>query len=118
MTNIKTHIDQAIRNIELDREQTLRQVEQRVMQEKILPYNREIDEARDRAIQQLTVEREESIKAVQEKYTKEKSDILTSSEQRKKEHAAEVVAKEAAALLAEYDMTITALKATLSKTEE
>lgn len=104
---IRVHIEQAIRNLEAEKEQVLRQAEQRVMQEKIVPFNREIDLARDKAI-----------KALQDKFEADKQDILVKSEQHKKEHAEEVVATEAAPLLAQYEMTIAALKETLGDTEE
>lgn len=112
---IRAYIEQAIRSIEVEKEQALRQVKERVMQEKIVPFNRETDSLRDKAIQQLSVKHNEAVRALQDKFAEDKADILAKSEQHKKEFADKVVAEEATELIAEYDIAIAKLKETLGE---
>lgn len=115
---IRTHIEQAIRNLEAEKQQKLREVEQRVTQDKIAPYNKEIDTARDKAIQQLSTELNAQIKELQDNFALKKEEITAMSEQRKKEYANDVVFAEAGSLIAEYDYTIAELKKHLKDTQE
>lgn len=117
MSNIRTHIEQAIRNIEIEKDQELRKVRDHLYAEKIVPFNRETDALRDKAIQQLSAKHEESVRALREQFEKDKADILAKSEQHKKDYATEVVNEEASALIKEYDATIAALKKTLGDKE-
>lgn len=115
---IKTYVEQAIRNLEAEKQQKLREVEQHVTQEKIAPYNREIDTARDKAIQQLSAELNQQVKELQDKFALKREEITSMSEQRKKEYAADIVLVEAGSLIAEYDYTIAELKKLLKDTQE
>lgn len=115
---MKQILEQAIREMEAKRDAELRVIEQRIMQEKILPFNREIDEARDKALQQLAAEYNESVKALQEKFDKDKNDIILASEQHKKEKADGLISAEAGSLVAEYGMMIAEVQRSLDKIKE
>lgn len=115
---MKAYIEQAIRSIEAQKEQKIREVEQRVMQEKILPFNREIDQSRDLAIQQLSSEYNEAVKVLQDKFAKDKNDIIVASDQHKKENADKLIASETASVEAEFGMIIAELESTLNKVKE
>lgn len=115
---IRGHIEQAIRGIEAEKEAAKRDIEQRVMQEQIIPFNREIDESRDRAIQQLSTEYNVAVNALQEKFAKDKNDIIVASEQHKKEKADAVISAATASVEAEYGMFIAELTNSLNKAKE
>lgn len=115
---IRGHIEQAIRSIEAEKEQKLREVEQRVMQEKVLPFNREIDESRDKAIQQLSTEYNVAVNALQEKFAKDKNDIILASEQHKKVNADAIISAESKSVEEEYGIIIAELTNSLNKVKE
>lgn len=118
MANIKAYIEQAIRSIEAEKEQEIRKVKERVMAEKIVPFNREKDELRDNAVQQKANELNEAIKVLQEQFAKDKADIYAKTEQRKKENAESVISAETAIIVSEYNATIVELKKTLGEPQE
>lgn len=115
---MKAYIEQAIRGIETEKEQKLREVEQRVVQEKILPFNREVDEVRDREIQKLTADYNEQLRVLQNKFESDKNAHIVASEERKKENASAVIAVETETVTAKYNKIIENLQLSLSAIEE
>lgn len=83
----KQQIESAIRSIEAERDQRLRAVEQKVYQEKIAPYNADIDKSRDESIAKLQAEFNVDIQKRQEKFNADKTAIITAGEANKKNHA-------------------------------
>lgn len=115
---IKQHIEQTINNIRSEKEQAIRIAEQRAIQEKIMPYNADIDEKRDKAVQQLTTEFNANVKALQEDFDKKKNEIIVSCEEDKKKNQQTVIATETALISMEYDKTISTLTAALNSVNE
>lgn len=83
----KQQIENAIRNIEVERDQKLRAVEQRVYQEKIAPYNADIDKQRDESMSKLQSDFNADIQKRQEKFNADKATIIAACEANKKNHA-------------------------------
>lgn len=71
----KQYIESAIRGIEVEMEQKLKDLQQQVIRDKIVPFNAEIDKDRDEALRKL-----------QEKYNEDRGTIITASEDKKKEN--------------------------------
>lgn len=115
---MRAYIEQAIRNVQARKEQKLRDARQAVMQDKILPYNRDIDEARDKAIQQLTLQYNEDVQKLQREFDEKKNSIILDGEEHKKKNEETVLMAETAAITAECDDIIRDLENTLSKIKE
>lgn len=99
MANINAYIDQAIRNIEAERDQQIAAKKAEIMQEKVVPKNAEIDQKRDNALNEL-----------QEKYAIDRQAIIGASEKQKTENANAIINAETASISYEYDIKIAELK--------
>lgn len=110
---IKQHIEQAIRSIETEKEQAIRLAEQKVMQEKVVPYNASIDEKKDAAVQQLTAKFNTDVQALQEQFAKDKAEVISACENDKAKNQRTVIATESALVSMEYDKAIASLKSSL-----
>jgi hypothetical protein len=108
---IKTHLEEAVRKIEYDRERAIQIERDRVTREEILPYNQEIDKARDAAIAQRQGAMNEQIRSHQEAFSKERQEFIDGADRKKKEHAEMVLNSAVAVVSAEYDKHIGKLKA-------
>ncbi len=115
---IKKYIEQTIRNLEAERDNELRTLEQRITQEKIVPFNREADIRKDKAIEQKTNAFNAQVSALQETFAKEKQDIIVANENYKKENAERILAAESAFIMAKYSATIERLTKMLNDEEE
>lgn len=118
MDTIKTVVEQAIRNIKAEKEQELRNITQRVTQEKIVPFNREADIRRDDAIKQETDSLNAQIATLQAEFAKKKDEIVLANETYKKNHAEQVIATETAVLNEKYDKAIAELEESLKRIGE
>lgn len=115
---IKKHIEQAIRNLEAERDNELHTLEQRITQEKIVPFNREADIRKDKAIEQKTADFNAQVSALQATFTKEKQDIIIANENYKKENAEKTLNAESAVVAAKYSAAIEKLTKMLNEVEE
>lgn len=118
MSNIKSHLEEAIRRIEGDKARDIAIVKERVTREQIIPFNAEIDKARDAAIAQRQSEMNANIACQQEAFAKERQSYIEAAEKKKNDNAAAVIASETAIVCAEYDKHITKLKAQIQDTKE
>ena len=108
----KQQIENAIRSIEAERDQRLREVEQRVYREKIAPYNADIDKQRDESIAKLQSEFNLDIQKRQEKFNADKTAIITAGEANKKNHAEIEIACEQKEIRETYKAIIESLNKT------
>lgn len=115
---IKTFIEQAIRNIQAEQEQELRNITQRVTQEKIVPFNREADIRRDEAIKQETDNLNAQIATLQADFAKKRNEIVVANEEYKKNHEQQVITAETALLNDKYAKAIAELEESLKNIEE
>lgn len=115
---IQAHIEQLINRLIADKESELRNIEQKVMQDKILPYNANIDSLRDSAIAQKTQELNSAIAALKEKFEKEKQEIILASEDDKKANRDAVILAETKEINSRYDLAISDLKSCLVRVKE
>lgn len=107
---INAYIEQAIRNIEIEREQKIEDIRATIMRDKVAPQNAEIDIKRDNAIQEMQTKLNADIAALQEKFTRERQGIIDASERQKNNNAETLINAETASITYEYDLKISELK--------
>lgn len=115
---IKTHLEQAIKNLEAEKEREVAIIKERVTREKILPYNQEADKGRDLAIAELQQNMNEDITARQSKFAKEKQAIVDENEKRKENNANAVLATETYEVTGKYDKAIAKLNEQITDLKE
>ena len=108
--SVETHLEQAIRNLEAENATVADATKDRVMREKIIPYNQEIDEARDNAVAERQATLNATIAAQQESFEKEKQQMFEAAEKKKSDNMNAVIASETYAVTVEYDKAISKLK--------
>ena len=108
--SIKLHLEQAIKSLEAEKEREANIVKDKVMKEKIIPFNQEIDIAREKAIAELQSSLNSTILAHQEKFAKDKQIMIEAGEKKKQENAAMVLATETSVVTIKYDKAIAKLK--------
>lgn len=116
--SIKALIENNIRTLENERNQAVAAVKDRVYREQIIPFNRDVDAARDKAISELNTQCASEIADVQAKYAVLKQEIVEASEKRKSENADAVIASETYAVSVKYDAVIDSQNKILSTLKE
>lgn len=115
---IKPYIENAIKQIEAEKEKQANIVKERVTREKIVPFNTEIDVARDKAIAELTNQMNNSIKSAQDNFNQKKKELIEAGEAKKKENAETVTATEVALVTLVYDKAIMKLTEQVEELKE
>ncbi len=115
---IKGYLEQAIKSIEVERERAVATVKDRIVREKIAPYNTELDNSRAKALQELDTELNAKVVVLQEEYAKKKQNLVELGEQDKQKHTETVLATELAVVTVEYDNAINKLKAQIAEIKE
>lgn len=116
--SIKAHLEQAVKNLETEKENEVRIVKERVTREKIVPYNQEADKGRDLAIAELHQNMNEDITARQAQFAKEKQAIVDENEKRKENNANAVLATETYEVTGKYDKAIAKLNEQIEDLKE
>lgn len=106
---IKDYIEQAIRSIEAEKEQTLATVKIG-LQDKLVPRNTEIDTRRDMALQELQTNLEAEILALRTACDKKRQEIIDASEASKAANMQAALSAEVGNSLKLYDDAIANLK--------
>ncbi len=104
--SIKAHLEQAVRSLEAEKQTVANATKEKVMREKIIPYNQEIDRARDSAIAEKQQALAATIAAHQETFAQEKKEMFAAAEKKKSENADAVLTAETYAVTVEYDKAI------------
>ena len=107
---IYTHLEQAIKNLEIERERETVAIKERVMRERIAPFNQEMDAARDKAISEKQQELNAKIVALQDQFVKDKQKIIDAAENKKEQNATSVITTETYTVTVAYDKAISKLK--------
>jgi hypothetical protein len=116
--SIKIHLEQAIKSLETEREKEVAIIKERVTREKIVPFNKEMDIARDKAIAEKQQALNATIVSLQEQFAKEKQEIIDAGEKKKADNATSVIATETYSVTVKYDKAMTALQNQIEKLEE
>lgn len=115
---IKPYLEEVVKKIEAERERQIEIVKERVTREKIIPFNQEIDKAREKAIAELQESLNAAIVAHQERFAKEKNSLIEAGERKKSENANTVITTEVGIVTIEYDRAITKLKEQIEEVKE
>ena len=116
--SIKAHLEQAVKNLEAEKQTVANAVKERVTREIILPYNKEIDMARDKAIAEKQAALNAAIVSYQEQFAKEKQEMISAAENKKAENANAVITTETYTATVEYDKAIEKLNEQIAKLKE
>ena len=116
--SIRAIIESNIRTLENEKKQAVDTIRETVYREQIVPYNREIDTARDKAIAELNAQLNADIAALQAKYGNDKQAIIDAAEKRKAENAESVIATETYMVANQYDKIIASQNDILASMKE
>ena len=116
--SMKAIIEDAIKKLEAERDRKANEVKDTVTREQIIPFNADIDKAREKAIAELQAALTASITALQEKFAKEKADIIAAGEKMKADNASAVIACATYTVTVTYDKTISALRQEMEHIKE
>lgn len=92
--SIKAILEQTIKNLQAEEQREIAVIKERVTQEQIIPYNKEMDEARDKAILELQENLTKNIGALQANFASDKQKIIEANEKKKADNATSVIATE------------------------
>jgi hypothetical protein len=107
--SIKAHLEQAVKALEAERDKEVTIIKEKVTREKIIPFNQEMDIARDKAIAEKQKALNERIVAHQEQFAKDKKAIIDAGEKKKAENATAVITTESYSVTVKYDKAIAKL---------
>lgn len=93
-------------------------IREKLMKEKILPFNEEIDAARVKAEQELAVNLNKNISALQEKYNKDRQALFDAGQKKKEEFEKSVIATATYEITKERDKAVTRLQNQINDLKE
>lgn len=115
---IKVYLEETVEKIKAERERQVAIVKEKVTREKIVPFNQEIDRAREKAIAELQSKLNSAIVAHQEQFAKEKQALIEAGEKKKTENANTVITTEIGVVTIEYDRAISKLNEQIQEIKE
>ena len=115
---IKEILMQAVAQLEREHQQQVEVVRQKVMQEEIAPFNRDIDISLDKAVTQLTEELNRNISLLQEKYQKDKAELFEAGEKKKKDNMESVLSARTCSVNVSYSQQISKIKSQIEEMGE
>lgn len=80
---IRQIISQTIAQIEAQKQREISLSKEKVIRDKIVPFNNEIDRARDKAINELETKLNQDIEALKVKFAQDKKNLIDMGEQKK-----------------------------------
>lgn len=116
--SVKAHLEQTIKALEQEREREVANIKDKVMREKIVPFNQEMDSARDKAIAEKQQALNATILACKDNFEKEKKEIIEAGEKKKEKNANAVITTEAYAVTVTYDKAIAKLKEQIAELKD
>lgn len=115
---IVEYIQQAIRNIESQRNSALENERQKLMSTVIVPYNKEIDDGLQKAIAELSANHNKDISALQQKFEADKRTLVEMADKNKADFANTTISSRLAIVSVQYDRAIQGLTDQIEKIEE
>ena len=111
---IKEIFNQALNQLEQEKQRQISSAKEKVIREKVIPYNAEIDKKKVKAIEELTNKFNADMNALRTTYENDKKTLETAGEQKKNEYQQNAVEVE----LATINATFANAKSELEKTIE
>lgn len=115
---IKEHLEKLISSLETEKTQQVAVITKQVTQEKIVPFNTDIDTSLAKAVAERTTEFNQQIQVLQEQFAAEKQSMTEAAAKKKQSNAELVIATETAVVSAKYDKIISEIKKQISSLEE
>lgn len=115
---IVEYIQQAIRNIESQRNSTLENERQKLMSTVVAPYNKEIDDGLQKAIAELSTNLNKDISALQQKFETDKKTLVEMADKNKADFANTTISSRLAIVSVQFDRAIQGLTDQIEKIEE
>lgn len=115
---IKPYFEELIKKIELEKERETAPIKDRLMREKIAPYNMDIDNSRTKALAEIDNKYNLQIVELKKKCEEEKQALIKLGEENKKANMGNVFATELVVFTSKYDKEIAKLRAQLAEIEE
>lgn len=115
---MKSIFEEAIKKLELERDRKAAEVKEKVTRESIVPFNAEIDRAREKAIAELQSSLNSSIASLQAQFAEQKSSIIAAGEKKKSDNASAVITSATYSVTIEYDKAISALRKQMEEINE
>lgn len=116
--SVKSHLEQAVKNLEAEKEREAAIIKEKVTREKVIPYNKDMDIARDKAIAELQEKLNANIIAQQEEFNKQKKAIFDANEKKKEANANSVITTETYTITVMYDKAIAKLNEQIADLKE
>ena len=116
--SIKQHAENALKNMQAERDRELAIARERVTREKIVPNNQEVDSAMAKAMEEITKQRDEAISQVQAQFSDNRTALIEEAARQKNTFAERVMAEETAVINAKYDSAEADLAAIIEKYSE
>ena len=107
-----------ILDIKAYEESQVAQVKDKVVREKITPYNQELDQSRARAEAELVNNLNANIKALQEQFAKDKQALFEAGEKKKTEHFNSIMANETYNITSECEKQIAKINSLINDLKE
>lgn len=105
---VKSILENCIAQVENYRQQQIAATRQRVMQEKIIPYNKEIDQSCREAVAELAKKHDEKIAQLHQLFEQEKRTLFQAAEEQKSKFSEQTIAE--AVAFVEYNANETIKK--------
>lgn len=115
---MKSILAETIKRIETKRDNETAVIKDRIVREKIAPYNANIDQLRAKALAEVDTELNEKIIAVKAEYEAKKQEIVRLGEEDKRKNSETILASELATITTKYDNEIAKLQAQIAEIEE
>lgn len=106
---------QAVKSIEAKRDRDVAVLKDRIVREKVAPYNADIDQKRAMALTELDTELNAKIVELRQVYEAKKQELVRLGEEKKKENAETLLATELAVVTVDYDAQIAKLNAQIAE---
>lgn len=116
--DIVKHLTNAKLQIQAETEREIALVKDRIMREKIAPFNQELDQARIKAEAELSQELNTKITALQQEFAKKKQGLFDAGEKKKAEYLNSIMATETYAITGKADKAIAKIDAQIKELEE
>jgi hypothetical protein len=111
----KQVIDEAIAKIEATRQRDIEVAKQKAMQEQVIPFNRDIDNALREAIAELQTQHNAKIAQMQKDIEAEKQTLVEAANNKKSAYAETAISTAVLAINAEADTAIAKLRELVGK---
>lgn len=115
---VKEYLERAIKEIEAEKERQSAIIKDRIIREKVAPYNSEVDQKRANALAEIDNELNTKIIELKSAYEAKKQEIIRLGEEEKKNNSESILASELAVVTVEYDSAIAKLKAQIAEIKE